>query len=336
MSNINKKVKIARLKKTIKITSNIIKISLENLIDDVNKKTSSIQKEIHDVFEKLNKLPGNKYQYKEKFVIDEENPNFTNEIDELDYIHESLIFKYAQLEIKLNTLKNDYEKILKNHIAILNEKNETLQKENNNLIHYLQKARWEYKLQEIHIDPPDYNDIETMYFNKVLKYKSLKNAIKYYLEKNIDNIEHKCLKLSINIKHLQKPIEDNIENLKQYYHLLKDIFIIKPGPDIPVVPLNDCYKCKFIRKICNCLIRTRLRCEVWDKWIGTEFRLYKCICCSTKLITPGDFACGHVKSRNNGGSININNLRPICTSCNSSMGTQHMDEYRQIKGYDKV
>ena len=55
MSNINKNVKIASLKKTIKITSNIIKISLENLIDDVNKKTSSIQKEIDCIFEKLNK-----------------------------------------------------------------------------------------------------------------------------------------------------------------------------------------------------------------------------------------------------------------------------------------
>ena len=112
MSNINKNVKIASLKKTIKITSNIIKISLENLIDDVNKKTSSIQKEIDDVIEKLNKLPGNKYQYKEKFVIDDEKPNFTNEIDELDYIHESLIFKYVQLEIKLNTLNNNYKLLI--------------------------------------------------------------------------------------------------------------------------------------------------------------------------------------------------------------------------------
>lgn len=335
MSNSNKKVKIARVKKTIRINSNMIKTSLEKLIDDVLLLTSSIEKEIDVVFEKLNKLPGNKYHYKEKFVIDEDKPNFTNEIDELDYIHESLIFKYAQLEIKFNTLKNDYENILNKHITILNEKNETLQKENNSIIHYLKKTKWEYKLQEIYIDPPGYNNIETIYLNKLLKYKSLKNSIKYYLEKSIDNIEYKCYQLSIRITHLQKPIEHNIQNLKQYYNLLKDIFIIKQGPDIPV-QFNDCYKCKFIRKICNCLIKTRLRCEVWDKWIGTEFRLYKCICCSTKLITPGDFACGHVKSRNNGGSININNLRPICSSCNSSMGTQHMDEYRKIKGYDKV
>jgi hypothetical protein len=122
MSNINKKVKIARLKKTIKITSNIIKISLENLIDDVNKKTSSIQKEVHDVFEKINKLPGKKYQYKEKFVIDEDHPNFTNEIDKLDYIHESLIFKYAQLEIKLNTLTNTYKKKLEISVNVDNTK----------------------------------------------------------------------------------------------------------------------------------------------------------------------------------------------------------------------
>jgi hypothetical protein len=46
MSNINNKVKTTRHKKTIKITPEDIKISLEKLIDDVNKKTSSIQKEI--------------------------------------------------------------------------------------------------------------------------------------------------------------------------------------------------------------------------------------------------------------------------------------------------
>jgi translation elongation factor EF-1beta len=43
--SINNK-KIARVKKTIKINPEDIKISLENLIDDVNKKTSSIQKEV--------------------------------------------------------------------------------------------------------------------------------------------------------------------------------------------------------------------------------------------------------------------------------------------------
>jgi hypothetical protein len=307
MSNINKK--IALVKKTIKINPEDIKISLENLIDDVNKKTSSIQKEVDDVFEKLNKLPGNKYQYKEKFVIDEEKPNFTNEIDELDYIHESLIFKYAQLEIKLKTLKNDYEKILKNHITILNEKNETLQKENNNLINYLQKAKWEYKLQEIHIDPPGYSDIETMYLNKVLKYKSLKNAIKYYKEiKDHQNI--KCDKCNKN---------KDVCNCFQ--------------PPVPQ-PIRICIKCN--ANICRCNISPSLRRDVWNTHVGRMFELYRCLCCCKNIITYESFHCGHVISRHDGGSLYIANLRPICRDCNVAMGTMDMNKFRKFRGYDMV
>ena len=308
MSNSNKKVKIARVKKTIRINSNMIKTSLEKLIDDVLLLTSSIEKEIDVVFEKLNKLPGNKYHYKEKFVIDEDKPNFTNEIDELDYIHESLIFKYAQLEIKFNTLKNDYENILNKHITILNEKNETLQKENNSIIHYLKKTKWEYKLQEIYIVPPCYDDTETMYLNKVLKYKSLKNAIKYYKEiKDHQNI--KCDKCNKNkdVCNCFKPLE----------------------PQITI-----CVKCN--ANICKCNISPSLRRDVWNTYVGRMFELYRCLCCCKNIITYESFHCGHVISRHDGGSLYIANLRPICRDCNVAMGTMNMNKFRKFRGYDLI
>jgi len=43
------------------------------------------------------------------------------------------------------------------------------------------------------------------------------------------------------------------------------------------------------------------------------------------------FHCGHVIAEKNGGSIEIANLRPICQSCNSSMGTTNMDVF--VKSY---
>ena len=67
----------------------------------------------HDIVNQLVVLTG--YLEMTRGLIDEEKPNFTNEIDELDYIHEILIFKYAQLEIKLNTLINAYKKLMKKH-----------------------------------------------------------------------------------------------------------------------------------------------------------------------------------------------------------------------------
>ena len=266
MSNINKNVKIASLKKTIKITSNIIKISLENLIDDVNKKTSSIQKEIDDVIEKINKLPGNKYQYKEKFVIDDEKPNFTNEIDELDYKHESLIFKYAQLEIKLNTLKEEYYKNLfkkiKTEICDLKKK--------------LEGTNYApYKNLDILIIVDD----ET-------KYKFLIKERNYY-----------------------KTIIDGTKGL-------------------------TCAQCDC--KICICRITPALKRVVWEKYIGFKFELYKCVCCCEKIITRNSFHCGHVISRNDGGSLQLNNLRPICQTCNLMMGTTNMNTFRKHRGYDLV
>jgi 5-methylcytosine-specific restriction endonuclease McrA len=52
-----------------------------------------------------------------------------------------------------------------------------------------------------------------------------------------------------------------------------------------------------------------------------------CVCCKTKLISTFDFVCGHVKAEANGGETTVDNLRPICASCNSSMGTMNMQEF---------
>ena len=54
----------------------------------------------------------------------------------------------------------------------------------------------------------------------------------------------------------------------------------------------------------------------------------KCYCCRiTEIKQLTNYHCGHVKSEKNGGSIDIENLRPICSSCNLSMGMKHMRQY---------
>lgn len=49
-----------------------------------------------------------------------------------------------------------------------------------------------------------------------------------------------------------------------------------------------------------------------------------CYCCGVTEITLTQHSSGHILSEHEGGQITIDNLRPICNSCNSSMGTQHM------------
>ncbi len=58
----------------------------------------------------------------------------------------------------------------------------------------------------------------------------------------------------------------------------------------------------------------------------------KCWCCNIETITHANFRCGHIIADREGGLSTIENLRPICPSCNLSMGTQNMISFKQEYG----
>lgn len=179
-TTINKKVKSAPGNKKNKINPDIIKISLENLIDEVKEKTALLQKEVDGIFEQIKKIQGNEYHYCEKFTISEDPPHFANEVDELDYIHETLIFKYSQLEIKLNTLK---EECCKKMLQIEIKK---LEMESTTLIRKLIKGVIRFQEQQIYMA----NNMCDEYVNLRNTYYSLKNANKYYTDTYNENNEY--------------------------------------------------------------------------------------------------------------------------------------------------
>ena len=76
-----------------------------------------------------------------------------------------------------------------------------------------------------------------------------------------------------------------------------------------------------------------LRAKVWATYIGEKIGTAKCFCCELAEITMLNFDCGHVIAEHNGGEVNLDNLRPICKSCNSSMGTMNMFEYIKKYGF---
>ena len=69
------------------------------------------------------------------------------------------------------------------------------------------------------------------------------------------------------------------------------------------------------------------RDESWKRWIGNEFGESRCYCCRVEKIKMNHFECGHVQSDANGGSVLVENLRPICKKCNQTMGKTHMRDY---------
>jgi hypothetical protein len=71
----------------------------------------------------------------------------------------------------------------------------------------------------------------------------------------------------------------------------------------------------------------KLREQVWNTYIGSNIGKSSCLCCKTSEITQMNFHYGHIISSYNNGSDDLTNLLPICSLCNSSMGTMNMDEF---------
>lgn len=75
------------------------------------------------------------------------------------------------------------------------------------------------------------------------------------------------------------------------------------------------------------VIPSRIKRLVWNEYIGEQNGTGLCWCCKATTIYQLHFHCGHYISENNGGKPTVKNLRPICASCNLSMGTTNMGEF---------
>jgi 5-methylcytosine-specific restriction endonuclease McrA len=78
-----------------------------------------------------------------------------------------------------------------------------------------------------------------------------------------------------------------------------------------------------------------LKTQVWDRYIGSEKGKAPCVCCGINEIDKAAFQAGHVIPWSKGGPTTIENLRPICTPCNNSMGTTNMADFA-MKHYTRV
>ena len=70
----------------------------------------------------------------------------------------------------------------------------------------------------------------------------------------------------------------------------------------------------------------------WQRWIGDEVAKAKCLCCGVNEIKMNSFHCGHVVSEAMGGPTTVDNLRPVCATCNMSMRTQNMEKFKGQHG----
>jgi hypothetical protein len=74
---------------------------------------------------------------------------------------------------------------------------------------------------------------------------------------------------------------------------------------------------------------------VWNFYVGEDVGRTECFCCGVTKVTQLNFVCGHVLAEANGGKVTVDNLRPVCSMCNSSMATKNMIDFmnhHQLKG----
>jgi 5-methylcytosine-specific restriction endonuclease McrA len=75
-----------------------------------------------------------------------------------------------------------------------------------------------------------------------------------------------------------------------------------------------------------------LREQVWLMYFGDKHFKHKChVKWCENIITPFIFEVGHNIPESKGGLTDINNLRPICSKCNKSMGDDYtIDEFSEL------
>lgn len=83
---------------------------------------------------------------------------------------------------------------------------------------------------------------------------------------------------------------------------------------------------KQIRKSKRKAFKEAERIAVWDKYVGEDARKGKCFVCQS-VISLTHFEVGHVKAVAKGGSDEMRNLRPVCSLCNRSCGTENMSDF---------
>lgn len=74
-----------------------------------------------------------------------------------------------------------------------------------------------------------------------------------------------------------------------------------------------------------------LREQVWLHYAKKNFEIKCPVSWCENKISPFDFHVGHNIAEANGGTLDLNNLRPICSRCNLSMGSKYtIDEWDKL------
>ena len=144
---------------------------------------------------------------------------------------------------------------------------------------------------------------------------SIENYIIY-----IEGYKHYKCDLCLYKTHQKKDIMDHLCRKKHIYNFknnsVQELEPIK-------VPIK--------KKVKKEKIPATLKNILWHKYFETSLTGI-CQCCKVESISKAIFDAGHIISEKNGGKVVLDNLKPICKLCNSSMGRTNMDDFMKKYG----
>ena len=128
---------------------------------------------------------------------------------------------------------------------------------------------------------------------------------------------------------LKESIINDAKNEDFYLGMFRNYEWIERLLERPSVPFEDQLHLVSDKdlKLRKSISRT-LRTQIWNKRCGDKIN-GECFCCAEQILFT-NFDCGHIISVRDGGDNNIDNLEPICRSCNLHMGTMNMNSYKKL------
>lgn len=93
------------------------------------------------------------------------------------------------------------------------------------------------------------------------------------------------------------------------------------APAVPNIPYKKKKPSKSLVKV------------VWRRKFGAQVGEAKCPCCENEKIYQDSFHCGHIVAEARGGPTQLDNLIPVCSTCNGSMAEENFYEYKRSCGF---
>lgn len=185
-------------------------------------------------------------------------------------------------------------------------------------------------------------------FKNILTVYKMKRGECNYCHKSFVRVDrHKCKRKQTLIEELQKELIEkteiiselqdeikslrsavrNAENQPSLLKLIKKL-VVKKRKKIPTVNTIIVEKCSMTDRGSRKNIPKAVRIALWEEHFTDDNAKGVCKVCNCE-IKISNFEAGHIVSWAKGGSDTLNNLLPVCSLCNKSMGTENLLEFKE-------